>query len=113
MRLTRNQQPQDESTTNGGDHTGHVPYNFDEDGVATQDNSSADSEDNVMEQVEKGKTEAIAKRETKIVFGMRVFVMGVLVASTVMLAYFVHHYLLVFQRISLRIVGISFSVWNV
>lgn len=43
--------------------------------------------------VNREQSEAIAKRETKFLFGMRLVVMAVLICSTCLLAYFVHKYL--------------------
>lgn len=63
----------------------------DDDGGSVESGSAEDEQP--VEQAEKGKAEAIANRETKVVFGMRVLVLLVLVACTVLLSYFVHDYL--------------------
>ena len=53
------------------------------------DESDDDHQARALEQ----QAEAIAKRETKIVCGMRLLVLAVLVVSTALLAFFVHDYL--------------------
>ena len=69
---SRNGDDGDDTSVGGGSHAG---------GVA------------VVNDVNRDQTEAIANRENKILFGMRLIVMAVLVCSTCLLAYFVHDYL--------------------
>ena len=77
----------------GDDHDGSSSFAADD--SSGRDNQGEgdghDSGDGLA--ANRGETEAIAKRETKILFGMRLVVMTVLICSTCLLAYFVHDYL--------------------
>lgn len=77
------------STRNGtGDEEGSIGPSEDDDYSGNEDDTESG-----QCRYNKENVEAIAKRETRLVRGMRVLVMMILISSIILLAWFVHKYL--------------------